>query len=70
MIVKPLTVCFGSADLLATVQHVRGVIVDLPKDTLPFMLERAEVMFAMRVVVLGKGVEVHHLGDNRRLLCE
>jgi hypothetical protein len=37
--------------------HVGGVVIDLPKDALPFMFKTAEVVLAVRVVVLGEAVK-------------
>jgi hypothetical protein len=39
--------------VLAAVFNVGGVVVDLPEDALAFMLESAEVVLPVRVVVLG-----------------
>ena len=44
------------------------VIVDLPEDAVLRMIERAEVVFAMRVVVLGERIERDDLGEDRGLV--
>ena len=45
------------------------VVVDLPEDRPPVVLERAEVVLAMRVVILRKVVERAHAVEDGRLLA-
>src|ERR1700680_4744912 len=58
-----------AAVIMAGAEGSAIIIVDLPKDARPFMVERAEVMLPVRVVVLGEGVErLHLLRDSNHML--
>src|SRR5271157_3624482 len=47
------------------------MVVDLPEDLLPLVLEGPEVVFVPGVIPLGEGVELlYHLQDNRDLVRE
>ena len=68
MMVKILTVCFGSAGYSLPCSMSGGVVIDLPKVALPFMFKTAEVVLAVRVVVLGEAVEQSLLAPHGRNL--
>ena len=44
------------------------VIIDLPEDPAPRVIERAEVVFAVRIIVVGERIERHDFGEDRGLI--
>ena len=57
---------FPGIDWLSRTDERTGVVtVDLPKDALAGMFDAAEIMLAVRVVLLGEGVERANLFEDR-----
>jgi len=57
---------FPGIDWLSRTDERTGVVtVDLPKDALAGMFDAAEIMLAVRVVLLGEGVELANLFEDR-----
>ena len=57
---------YTDVQIIAILRQAEGgvVLVNLPEQSLPLVTERSKVMFAVRVVVLGEGVECPNLGQD------